>query len=182
MSGRRSRGPGQRGVGGGRQAHVRGHGRALRRNRRPLQQRRHLAVRRRLRHRHERSCLAARAGREHEGRVLLLQARHPVPAGAGRRIGDQRRLLRRDPRRGNVADLVHGVERRGPRDEQGARRAVRPPGRSRERAVPRARRDAAPARDLRRRSVRVQAPSGALADGASRQTARDRERSALSRE
>ena len=69
--------------------------------------------------------VAARPGRQHEGRLPLLQARHPVPARARRRLRDQRRVVRRDPRRRDVADLVHGVEGRGPRDVQGARCAVR---------------------------------------------------------
>ena len=66
--------------------------------------------------------VAARAGREHEGRLPLLQARDPVPARAGRRLGDQRRLVRRDPRRRDVADLLHGVEGRRARRCAGARR------------------------------------------------------------
>ena len=56
--------------------------RALRRHRRPLQQRRHLAERRRLRARHRRRGVGPRAGREHEGRLPLLQARHPAPASS----------------------------------------------------------------------------------------------------
>ena len=55
------------------------------------------------------------AGREHTRRVPLLQVRtDPVPAGAWRRLRDQRRLVRRARRRGDIADLVHSVERRGP--------------------------------------------------------------------
>ena len=59
-------------------------------------------------------------------RLPLLQARDPVPARARRRLGDQRRLVRRDPRRGDLADLVHGLEGRRPLDEPRARGAVRP--------------------------------------------------------
>ncbi len=161
---------------------VRGHRGALRRHRRPLQQRGHLARRRRLRPRHERRGVAAGAGRQHEGRLPLLQARDPVPARAGRRLGDQRRVVRRDSRRRDLADLVHGVEGRRAGDVEGARRAVRAPGRARQRALPGAGRDAAPPRDLRRRSCRVRAPPGALADGPAREAARDRERGALPRE
>ena len=153
---------------------VRRDGRALRRHRRPLQQRRHLARRRRVRPRHECRGVAARAGRQHEGRLPLLQARHPVPPRAGRRLGHQRRVVRRDPRRRDIADLVHGVEGRRPRDVEGARRAVRAAGRARQRALSRAGRDAAPPRDLRRRSCGVRAPPGALAHGPARQAARDR--------
>ena len=64
--------------------------------------------------------VAARAGRQHEGRLPLLQARDPVPARAGRRLGDQRRLVRRDPRRRDLADLLHGVEGRRARDVAGS--------------------------------------------------------------
>ena len=55
-------------------------------------------------------------------------------------------------------------------------------GRARERALPRPGRDAAPARDLRRRPGGVRAPPGALADGPAREAARDRQRRALPRE
>ena len=110
---------------GRRRAHVRRDRRALRRYRRPLQQRRHLARRRRVRPRHERRGVAARPGRQHEGRLPLLQARDPVPARAWGRVGDQRRVVRRDPRRRDLADLVHGVEGRRAGDAEGARRPVR---------------------------------------------------------
>ena len=83
--------------------------------------------------------LAARAGREPEERVPLLQARHPAPARVGRRLGDQHRVVRRGDGRGDVADLLHGVEGRGAGAVARARRGVRPPGRARERALPRAR-------------------------------------------
>ena len=65
---------------------------ALRRHRRPLQQRRHLARRRRLGPRHLGRGVGPRAGGEHARRLPLLQARDPVPARAGRRLGDQRRV------------------------------------------------------------------------------------------
>ena len=41
----------------------------------------------------QRRGVAARSGREHEGRLPLLQARDSVSAGAGRRLGDQRRAF-----------------------------------------------------------------------------------------
>ena len=103
--------------------------------------------------------LAARAGREHAGRLPLLQARHPVPARARRRLGDQRRLVRRDPRRRDVADLLHRFEGSRALDEPRAGGAVRPAGSARERPLPRAGRDAAPALDLRRRPGRARAPA-----------------------
>ena len=73
------------------------------------------------------------------GVLPVLQARDPVPARTRRRLGDQRRVVRRHRRRGNVADLVHRVEGRGAVALEGARRAVRASGRARERALPRAR-------------------------------------------
>ena len=167
---------------GRRDAHVRLDRRALRRHRRPLQQRGDLARRRRLRPRHERRGVAARPGREHEGRLPLLQARDSVPARARRWLRHQRRLVRRDSRRRDVADLLHGVEGRRPGDVEGARRPVRSRGHARQRALSGPGRDAAPARDLRRRSCGVRAPAGALADRPARQAARDRECGAVPRE
>ena len=69
-------------------------------------------------------------------RLPLLQARHPAPARARRRLRRQRRVVRRARRRRDVADLVHGVEGRCARSEPRARRAVRPAGDPRERALP----------------------------------------------
>ena len=68
--------------------------------------------RRRLRARHERRGVGPRAGRQHEGRLPLLQARDPPPPDARRRQRDQRRELRRDRRRRHEPDLVHRVEGR----------------------------------------------------------------------
>ena len=62
--------------------------------------------------------VGASPGREHAGRLPLLQARHPVSPAARRRLGHQRRVVRRARRCGDVADLVHGVEGRGAVDEQ----------------------------------------------------------------
>ena len=102
--------------------------------------------------------VGARAGREHARRLPLLQARDPAPARARRRLGDQRRLVRRARRCGDLADLVHGVEGRRALAEQGARRAVRAAGHPRQRALPGPGRDAAAAADLERDARR--APSG----------------------
>ena len=55
-------------------------------------------------------------------------------------------------------------------------------GHARERALPRAGRDAAPPRDLRRRPGRVRPPPGALADGPAREAPRDRQCRALPRQ
>ena len=133
--------------------------RALRRCRRALQQRRHLARRRRVGARDERRGVAAGAGHQREGCLPVLQARHPAPAEARRRFGDQRRLVRRDRGRRHLADLLHRVQRRGARDEPRARRPVRPRGSARERALPGPGGDAAPALDLRRRSGGARAPA-----------------------
>ena len=98
-----------------------------------------ICARRRLDPRHRARRLAARAGREHEGRLPLLQARDPVPARARRRLGDQRRLVRRARRRRHLADLLHRLEGRRALDVPRARGAVRAPGHPGERALPRAR-------------------------------------------
>jgi len=55
---------------------------ALRRDRRALQQRRHLTRGRRVGARHDRRRLAAGAEREHAGRLPLLQARHSLPVSS----------------------------------------------------------------------------------------------------
>ena len=72
---------------------------------------------------------------------VFLCCKHgiPLPARARRRLGDQRRLVRRDPRRRHLADLLHRLEGRRPRDEPRARGAVRARGDPRQRALPRAR-------------------------------------------
>ena len=125
--------------------------------------------------------LGPRPGGEREGRLPLLQVRDPAPARARRRLGDQRRLVRRAGRRGHVADLLHRVEGRRALDVARALGAVRAPGRARERAVPRAGRDAAPDAALQRRPGRVRAPADPPADGPPRAGARDRQRCALPR-
>ena len=132
-------GAGRRRRRGERGGDVRGRRRAVRGDRRPLQQRRHLAGGRRLDPRDRGRRVGPRPEREHEGCLSVLQARDPVPAGAGWRLGDQRGLVRRADGRGDVADLVLGVEGRGAVDVAGARRPVRAPGDPRERALSRAR-------------------------------------------
>ena len=62
------------------QGHVRPHARGVRPHRRALQQRGHLAERRRVRARHLARGVAAGSGREPEVGVPVLQARHPAPA------------------------------------------------------------------------------------------------------
>jgi hypothetical protein len=155
--------------------------RAVRRDRRALQQRRHLASGRRVHPRHVRRGLAARPGREREGRLPLLQARPPAADRARRRLDRQRRLVRRHPRRRDLADLLYGLEGRRPVDDARARRTVRAPEHPCERALSGPSRDAAAALDLRRRSGRARAAAHPLADGTPGETSRDRQRRAVPR-
>ena len=74
---------------------------------------------------HRARRLGPRPGREREGRLPLLQVRDPPPARARRRLGDQRRLVRRARRRGDLADLLHRLEGRRALDVARALRAVR---------------------------------------------------------
>ena len=57
--------------------------------------------------------VAARAGREPAQRLPVLQARHPAPARRRRRVGHQHRVVRGRDGRGDVADLLHGLQGRG---------------------------------------------------------------------
>ena len=71
-------------------------------------------------------------------RSVFLCCKHGIPhlLDSGRRLGDQRRLLRRDDGRGRLADLLHGLEGRGARALARARRRVRRARRPRQRALP----------------------------------------------
>ncbi len=157
-------------------------GRAVRRDRRPLQQRRHLTRRRCIRARHLGRGVGPRAGGQHAGCLPLLQARDPVSAGAGWWVGDQRRELRRHPRRSYLPDLLQRLEGRGAVDEPRARRPVRAPGRTGERVVSRAGRDAAAPEHLRRQPGGARTPTDPLADGPAGEAARDRECGPLPRQ
>ena len=87
--------------------------RAVRPHRRPVQQRRHLPQRRRLGARDQLRGVAARAGRQPQVGLPLLQARHRAPAGErARRVGHQHRVVRRGHGRRDVADLLHGQQGR----------------------------------------------------------------------
>ncbi len=68
--------------------------RGARRNRRAVQQRRHLTHRRRLGARHLDRGVGAGPGGQPAQRLSVLQARHPSPAPARQRLGDQHRLVR----------------------------------------------------------------------------------------
>ena len=59
--------------------------------------------------------VAARAGREPEVGLPVLQARHPAPPRRGRRLGDQHGVVRGGDGRRDVADLLHRVEGRSAR-------------------------------------------------------------------
>ena len=83
--GRRPRAGRRRRRRGRRPRDVRARARGVRHARRALQQRRHLPHRRRLGARHVARRLAARAGRQHEVGLPVLQARHPAPARRRRR-------------------------------------------------------------------------------------------------
>ncbi len=64
-------------------------------------------------HRDARVDVGRGDGRQPQGRLARLQARHPGDARVRRRLDHQRRVVRRDRRRGHRADRVH--------DEQGRR-------------------------------------------------------------
>src|SRR3954470_12604745 len=180
--GDRGRGPraglrrGRRGRGAG---DVRAGPRGIRAPRRAVQQRRHLPRRRRVRARHLPGGVAARAGREPQVGVPVLQARHPAPAGRRRGLGDQHRVVRGRDGRGHLADLLHGVQGRGALALPRARRGVRPPRRARQRALPRAGGHAAAARALRVGPGEGRAAADPRADGALRRGPGDRLRRAV---
>ncbi len=107
----------------------------LRQRRHRLQQRRHLAARRRLHPRDRHRRLAARAGGQPDVGLPVLQGRPADHARAGQGLDHQHRLLRGHDGRGDVADLLHRIQGRRPGDDPGTRRAVRPLGGARQRAV-----------------------------------------------
>ena len=84
----------------------------VRPDRRAVQQRGHLPHRRRLRARHDARGLAARAGRQPQVGLPLLQARDPAPDRGRRRLGDQHRVVRGHDGQRDVADLLHGLQGR----------------------------------------------------------------------
>src|SRR6202012_4363408 len=77
---------------------------------------------------------------------------------------------------GDLADLLHRVQGRGPGAVPRARRAVRPGGDPRQRAVPGSGEYTAADRAVRRRPRTGGAPPGACADGPVRRTGGDRRR------
>ena len=87
---------------------LRARARAVRPHRRALQQRGHLAQRRRVGARHELRGVAARAGRQPQVGLPVLQVRHRPPARQrARRVGHQHRVVRGGHGRRDLADLLH---------------------------------------------------------------------------
>ena len=138
--------------------------------------------RRRLDPHHRGRRVRSRPVGQREGRVSLLQVRHPSPARPWRRFGDQRRVVRRAGRCGDVADRVHGVEGSRPLDESRARGAVRAAGGSRQCALPGTGGDAAADASVLGQPRRVRAATDPSPDGPARDRARDRECGAVPRE
>ena len=127
-------------------ATVRARARGVRDDRRAVQQRRHLPQRRRLGPRHRRSRRGS-ACRTSTCKSVFLCCKHGIPhlLETRRRLGDQHRLVRRGDGRGDLADLLHGVQGRRAGAVARARRRVRAPRRARQRALPRPGRHAAAA-------------------------------------
>ena len=153
-------------------------------HRRAVQQRRHLAHRRRLGARDRARGLGARPAGQPAQRVPVLQARHPASARerrAAARLGHQHRLVRRRDGRRHLADLLHRLEGRRARDVARARRRVRAPRRARQRALPGTGRHAAAAGAVRRGPRAGRAAPRARADRALRASRGDRQRGAVPR-
>ena len=121
--------------GRGRRA-VQDRARHLRLGRHRLQQRRHLPAGGRLDPRHRPRRVAPGAGGQPHQRLPLLQGGAAVHARAGQGLDHQHRVVRRGDGRGDVADLLLRLQGRRAVDDPRARRAVRPRGRARQRAVP----------------------------------------------
>ena len=100
-----------------------------------------------------------------KSRLPLLQARHPAPARRRRRLGDQHRVVRRGDGRGDVADLLHGVQGRVLALSRELGVEFAPRGRARQRAVPRPGQHAAAAGAVRQGPGEGGAPARAPADG-----------------
>ena len=94
--------------------------------------------------------VAARAGRQPQVGLPVLQVRHRPPARErARRVGHQHRLVRGGHGRRDLADLLHRQQGRRAGDVARAGRRVRPPRRARQRALPGPGRHAAAARAVR---------------------------------
>ena len=100
----------------------------LRRHR--VQQRGHLAARRRLDRDDRARRVGPRAARQPHVGLPLLPRRAAAHGARRPRLDHQHRLLRRGARQRHEPDLLHGVEGRRARAEPRARRAVRAAGRS----------------------------------------------------
>ena len=144
-----------------------------------LQQRRHLAARRRLDPRHRHRRLAPGAGGQPDAVYLCCKAALPYMLRAGQGLDHQHRVVRRGDGRGDVADLLHRVQGRRAGDDPRARRAVRPRGHPGQRAVPRAGQHPAAAGAVRQGPGAGRAPAGAHPDGPVRRARGDRRRRAF---
>ena len=127
----------------------------LRRGRHRLQQRRDQPAGGRLDPRHRPRGLAEGAGGQPHERLPVLQGRAPPHARAGPGVDHQHRLVRGGDGRGDVPDLLLGVQGRRAVDDPRARRPVRP--RRESASTP-----SAPVRSTRRcsRSSSPRTPSG----------------------
>ena len=144
----------------------------LRLGRHRVQQRRHLAAGGRLDPRHRAGRVATGARGQPDQRLPVLQGRAPLHAGAAVRLDHQHRVVRRGDGRRDLADLLLRLEGRRAVDVARARRAVRPRGRARQRAVPRPGEHAAAAGAVRQGPGAGRAAAGARADGAVRASPR----------
>ena len=164
---------------GGRPRDARGDGRALRRDRRALQQRGHLARRRRVRARHVGRGVGARPGRERTG--VFLCCKHGIPYLLERGGGSVINVASFVAILGAATSQIAYTASKGAvlsmSRELGVQFARR--GRARQRALPGAGRDAAAPEHLRQRPGRARAAADPLADRPAREAARDRQRRAL---
>src|SRR6266508_3299046 len=147
--------------------------RHLRRPPRPLQQRRHLAGRRRRHPRDTRGDVGARHGGEPQGRLARLQVRDSGAARLGRRVDRQRVIARGAHGIGRTADRVHREQGRRSGDDARAGGRVRAPRDPRQRPVPGTDRNAAHGRADGRPRVGG-APAGPHPDGTTRAGVGDR--------
>ena len=153
----------------------------LRLGRHRLQQRRHQPARGRLDPRHRPRRLAQGAGGQPHLGLPVLQGGPALHARAGQGLDHQHRVVRRRHGRGHVADLLQREQGRRPVDVPRARRAVRAPGRPRQRPVPGTGQHPAAPGALRQGRGACRASARARPDGALRRARGDGQRRALPR-
>ena len=103
----------------------------------------------------------------------VLQARDPPPARRRRRLGDQHRVVRRGDGRGDVADLLHGVEGRRARAVARARACSSPAGASASTRCARARSTRRCCRSSTPRTARRRSAGSSTCRWAASRTARE---------